>query len=69
MVIEPGSSPEMRRLILRLNDEFQPLMPVNPVAVPSYATADLPPASKWPFAIAFDTTAGALVVSDGSAWI
>lgn len=69
VVAEPGIPDWALRLIQRLDEEYAPLTPRSPVGVPAYATADLPPASAFPNRIAYDKTVGAIVFSDGSAWV
>ncbi|MFN7611563.1 MAG: hypothetical protein ACK5QX_11615 [bacterium] len=66
---EPGIPEWAQRLLLRLDGLYAPRVPRSPVPLPAYATADLPPASKYPNTIAIDTTLGQIVYSDGSAWL
>lgn len=58
------------RLKLELEREFDALdAPKQPKRVYACATADLPPAANFKYCVAFDTTAGALVTSNGTAWV
>jgi hypothetical protein len=68
VVLEPSVPEPIRRAFMRLDQEYAPLSPVAPVGVPSYSTDDLPPASMYPGTIAYNSTLGSLVYSDGSAW-
>jgi len=68
-VVEAGSPDWMRRYALRCLDYFLPRVAQGPIKVKEYATADLPPAASYPYTIAFDTTLGTLVASDGTNWV
>jgi hypothetical protein len=70
MVIEPGIPDWARRMFLALPKSFAPVVPTNPTRIYSAPTADLTAelAAKFPQSIAYDTTLGQFVYSNGSAW-
>ena len=67
--VEPISPDWFKRWTLRNDGQWLPLVPNKPVRVPGYTTAELPSAAAYPETIAFDRTAGRLVVSDGTNWV
>lgn len=67
--VEPGVPDWFKRWTLRNEQAWVPLVPVRPVRLPTYPTTGLPSAAAYPYCLAFDTTLGAAVVSDGTNWV
>ena len=60
----------LERLRLELEREFDRLDdPQEPKRVFARATSALPPAADYRHCVAFDTTLGVLVTSDGANWV
>lgn len=66
---EPGTPEWWGRFLLRVYDLFVSTNPTKPVKIPAYATADLPDPAMFADCIAIDSTLGAVVYSNGSAWV
>ena len=70
MVIEPGIPDWANRMFRAIAKSYAPLVPAAPTRVYSAPTADLTAslAAKYPQCIAYDTTLGQFVYSDGATW-